>query len=74
MKRLLDALKRVTLTQTILVAIAIFMGLNWWELRGISNALTSTAKQTQFMEGDLSDIETDLKDIEIDLDKPLPDR
>jgi hypothetical protein len=50
------------------------MGLNWWELRGISNALTSTAKQTQFMEGDLSDIETDLKDIEIDLDKPLPDR
>jgi len=74
MKRILDALKRATLTQVLLFAIAVLLAMNWWEMRGINKALTSTAKWSQntdidltTMEIDLTDINNNLSDIETDL-------
>lgn len=74
MKRFIDALKRATPSQVLLFAIVVLLAMNWWEMRGINKALTSTAKWTSFsetdltsIEGDLTDINNSLSDIETDL-------
>jgi hypothetical protein len=63
MNKILDALKRATPTHILLFSIAVLMAMNWWEMRGINKALTSTAKWVQFTDGDLSSVESDLTDI-----------
>jgi hypothetical protein len=61
---LLVAVKRVTLTHILLLAIVVCLFLNWQQLRMVNNYLRLTS-------GDFSNIESDLDNIHSDLTAPI---